>query len=216
MTTPNAMNTPDEKEELSTPEANTGQEKSEDPVTKKSKDRAFRDKVIDKEEVRWNTAEKQNARIEEEKAEIKKGLKEYASKIEDGIKNRKDKLVRVEDLPGFLRECGVKDETVRALEKAFPSKAEGVEPRFKHLVTALYDTVNSMIGMSSFPEGSFSSRVLRKFEEKRRATFVKDDTKHAKYLDRLGEGFYSSEEGQALIREKAAEEVQPTSMEEAA
>ncbi|MFC1615891.1 hypothetical protein ACFL21_02015 [Patescibacteria group bacterium] len=217
MPTPNNLEFTDDSEELSAPE-NVGEDReNDDVVSQKANDRTFRDEVIEKEEIRWYTSEKQAAIIRQEKSDIQKGLAEYASNIESGIKNRKEPLARLEELPQFLRECGVKDETVRSLEKAFPNQAEGEAPKVKILVTSLYDTINSLCDKPSFPEGTFSAKVLQTFEIKRKANFVADETAHVKYLDRHGEGYYSSDEGQEFMLEKANEEINPdSSLEEAA
>ncbi len=206
---PSTIDDSAERNEVNAKLNDSGAEASDEAVEAKAEDRKFRDSVIEKEEKRWNTPAKQDETINKEKNALRTRLDKYASKIEEGIKSRKEPLLVKEELPTFLRECGVDEKDVRMLEDAFPDHADGAEPQYKHMVNALYETINSLCAQDSFPEGSFVAKTMRSFEEKRRASFIEDDTDRAKYLDRLGEGFYPSEEGEAFVREKAAEEVNP-------
>ena len=207
MTALNNFELTDDNEKLRNPDSPEVSEASDDAVVAKTKDRSFRDRVIEEEEARWNTPQKQDEVIRNEKAELRKALDQHAAKIEEGIRSMKDPLSRMEELPQFLRSCGVDDDKVRMLEQSFPTGAEGASPMHIYMVTAIYETVNSLAIQNFFPQGSFAARTLSVFEQERRANFVADDTAYVQYLDRHGEGFYSTDEGQQLIRQKAAEEI---------
>ncbi len=177
-----------------------------DVVESKANDRAFRDLFIEKEEARWNTEAKKTETIEKEKREMAHGLSERSKKIEEGIKNMKEPLKRVEDLPEFLRECGLDEKSVHGLEQSLPQNYEAVSPKNKHVVTAIFEAINQLFERDSFSEGSFMTLALNIFERERSSTFVADQTKYVKYEDRNGDGFYRSKEGEAFIRQRLADE----------
>ena len=206
---------PDRNETVSEFNKPTTESPEEAAVKAKMTDRKFRDSVIEKEEKQWNTPAKQDETIKEEKTALRAAMNKYAPSIEKAIKERKEPLLAKEELPDFLRKCGVAEEDVSRLEDAFPDHADGPEPQYKHMVNALYETINSLCKQDSFLEGSFINKTMESFEDKRRATFIEDDTDRAKYLDRLGQGFYPSAEGQKFMYEKATESVNPEAASEA-
>jgi len=215
----NPTNNPEnysENKGIATPESQQAGNSVEDAAAKMAVERTFRDNVIDEGEKQWYTQEKETEIIEKEKSDIEKGLSLYADTIEQGIRQRKEPVARTEELPQFLRACGIKHELVRALEKAFPIGYEGVDPYAKYRVIALYESVNSLIGKADFSAGLLTVRLLETYEQKRRANFVSDQTTYVKYLDRLGEGFYSTDEGQELVRRKATEQLGQSFGQEAA
>jgi hypothetical protein len=167
-----------------------------DPVAKKMNNRAFRDSVIETEEIRWNTPKKQVERINEEKKDIKRGLSKYAAKVVKGIKNMKKPIKNQKELCDFLKNCGFEDEAIDSLEKA----SKGLEPRLKHLVLALHETVNALCG-KNLSASTFTKKFLQVYEKNRKASFLPDEIEYVKCLDRHGEGFYSSVEGRELVKE---------------
>ena len=190
----------------------------EDTVEALAKQRSFRDKFIEDGEKSWNTTKRQIDTIKREQEKLRKGLSKYDGKIVDGIKTRQIPLQQIEELPAFLTNCAVDKEIIDILVSAMPLETQGVSPRIKCWVVALYESINSFCkNPALLSEETFSATFVQTFGKIREKNFVADETNHLKYLDTLGTGFYSSPEGQKSIYEKAAETVNPaTAVDEAA
>lgn len=187
------------------PEEIRGAEKK-DLVEAKANSRDYRDSFIEREEPRWYTDAKRSETIEKEKMKFKEGLARNAKKIETGIKNLKEPVKRIEELPRLFRDWGLDEKAIHGFEKSLPKTDDAVPPENKHMAAAIFDAINELFKNKSFSEGSFSSMTLEIFNRERRATFVADQTTRSKYLDRIGEGFYRSKEGEATIRQYARAE----------
>ena len=93
------------------------------------------------------------------------------------------------------------EKEIHDFEKTFPIGHESIPPQNKHMAVAIFEAIKQLFeNKSSIADGSFTSLALEIFERKRKASFVPDMIAFQKYEDRLGSGFYSSKEGETLIR----------------
>jgi hypothetical protein len=201
-----------EGQELAQPEKIESVEKKEQTIEEKIEARAnnrnYRDSFIEREEPRWYTEAKKAETIEKEKIKFREGLEKNAGKIEAGIKIMKEPMKRIEEMPRFLKACGLDEKEIHGFEEAFPIGHESIAPQNKHMAVAIFDAINKLFeNRASLTEGSFSSLALEIFARKRMESFVADQTVFAKYEDSQGMGFYRSKEGEAFVRQNLRAEM---------
>jgi hypothetical protein len=192
------------------------------PHNDNTEERNLRDNAIEMaEKSRWTDLNAQEEVISTEKIQIRATLAEHTKNIEQGINNHKESgggpLEEIAVLPKFLlKSCGIEETAIEGLQRAVTQIATGagagwIEPQLRHMVLAIYTTINNCIERP-FIQGSFHHSVLRNFERTRRATFPEDQTTRALYLDLVGEGFYRMPEGEALIEQQASSDSSTTAL----